>query len=180
MLLYCPLCMREVKTARELSLSEHLCMEHSNRFTEWFDPDRFDWETASWALAYFCSQYFDVWWNSDRYNWERSSWALLHGCSNLFHKWWNSVKFDWEHESWSLAYFCSRYFEIWWDSNRFDWIGAGTALVEHCSQYVGVWFPHYLERASMIPQHVRQNMLRVAVDEKVANMLRLVEFLQGG
>ena len=80
----------------------------------WWDPDRFNWRSASEELALYCSNYFNVWWDPKRFNWEHASYALAQGCNLHFEKWWNPEKYVLEEDS-LIALFthCSRYIEIW-------------------------------------------------------------------
>lgn len=63
-----------------------------------FDPDKFDWQKYSWAIARFYKSVFD----SSKFNWEEDSWAVAEYCpQNL-----DPNKFNWQEQSWAVAIFC--------------------------------------------------------------------------
>jgi len=72
----------------------------------------YNWKEHSWALARFCSKYFDIWWNEDKYDWKGASQELAQHCSQYFDKWWNPFKFNVKHAK-CLEMYCGEYKHIW-------------------------------------------------------------------
>ena len=71
-----------------------LCWKYDDKFDEWWDPEKFNWED-SWALSRYCAENFDTWWDPDKFNWYNSSNALALYCNNHFNKWWDGDKYNW-------------------------------------------------------------------------------------
>jgi len=63
--------------------SKELCMYHAYPFDEWWDPERYNWENKSWALANHCSKHFNIWWDAEKYNWS-DFYILSKNCLDKF------------------------------------------------------------------------------------------------
>ena len=112
--------------------SKELCEKYPNKIKEWWDPEKFDWKYL-WALAQYCSEYFNIWWDANKWNWKNGSWVLAKYCTKYFKIWWDPKKFNWKTDSKTLAENCLDYFDIWWDAEKFNWRDGKDKLTKYCS-----------------------------------------------
>jgi len=115
-----------------------LCWRYNNKFDEWWDADKYDWEKSSAYLAHHCFKHFDKWWDADKFNWSEGSWYLARYLRNYFDIWWDPDRFDWK-DSEVLAISHAKNFYKWWDPEKFNWDQAW-ALAEHCSEHLDIWW----------------------------------------
>jgi len=130
------------------TLSRHLCEEHADEFNEWWNPELFNWEGESNALAKYCHEHFEKWWDPNRL--KTTACILAKYCSEYFDKWWDYFKHTVELSDdviWPL--FCPQHFRTWWPviSKRYRltnsfWIH----LADNCVEYIDEWIMHFLEQ----------------------------------
>ena len=88
-----------------------------------FDPEKFNWELYSWAVAEYCPEHFDP----DKYNWEKDSYEVARYCPEHF----DPDKFNWESCSCSVAKHCPEHF----DPDKFNWAQFSWAVAEYCQEH---------------------------------------------
>jgi len=94
----------------------------------WFDKNKFCYETGSKALCIYCPEEFDKWWDPQRFDWETAS-DYLFSISDKFDIWFEELvkrpDIYRSHLNYLAEYF-PELFDVWWKPNLITpttWIG---------------------------------------------------------
>ena len=87
-----------------------------------FDPEKYNWENDSWAIAQYCPEKLDP----EKYNWEADSWAVAQYCPEHF----DPEKYNWKDDSRYVAEYCPEKL----DPEKYNWKDASWAVKQYCPE----------------------------------------------
>ncbi len=70
------------------------CAQGTERFDDWFIPNRFDWKHVSEFLCIHLADKFDKWFDQNTFNTENAKDELFEYCYEHIDKWFDPIEFD--------------------------------------------------------------------------------------
>lgn len=105
----------------KIGTSQAWLYNNKNKFTEWWDADKFNWFKCSEFLPQYFSEHFDLWWDADRFK-KLNYWgveSLIDNCPKHLDKWWDDSYYE-KVSLEMLAENCMDSFDVWFDPDKFS------------------------------------------------------------